>query len=52
MTAVVSIVVSVILLFVWPIIFDGLVALGNGIAAMGGEMCIRDSPHADRRRNG
>ena len=36
MTAVVSIVVSVILLFVWPIIFDGLVALGNGIAAMGG----------------
>ena len=36
MTAVVSIVVSVILLFVWPIIFDGLVALGNGIAAMYG----------------
>ena len=36
MTAVVSIVVSVILLFVWPIIFDGLVALGNGIAAMDG----------------
>ena len=35
-TAVVSIVVSVILLFVWPIIFGGLVALGNGIAKMGG----------------
>ena len=36
MTALVSIVTSVILLFVWPIIFDGLVALGNGIAGMGG----------------
>ena len=36
MTALVSIVVSVILLFVWPIIFGILVALGNGIAAMGG----------------
>ncbi len=35
-TAVVSIVVSVILLFVWPIIFGVLVALGNGIAKMGG----------------
>ena len=35
-TAVVSIVVSVILLFVWPIIFGVLVALGNGIAGMGG----------------
>ena len=35
-TAVVSIVVSVFLLFVWPIIFGVLVALGNGIAKMGG----------------
>ena len=36
MTALVSIIASVVLLFVWPIIFDGLVALGNGIAGMGG----------------
>ena len=36
MTALVSIVTSVILLFVWPVIFGVLVALGNGIAAMGG----------------
>ena len=35
-TAVASIVVSVVLLFVWPIIFGVLVALGNGIAKMGG----------------
>ena len=35
-TAVVSIVVSVILLFVWPVIFGVLVALGNGIAKMDG----------------
>ena len=35
-TAVVSIVVSVILLFVWPVIFGVLVALGNGIAKMYG----------------
>ena len=35
-TAVASIVVSVILLFVWPVIFGVLVALGNGIAKMGG----------------
>ena len=35
-TAVVSIVVSVILLFVWPIIFGALVALGNGIVGLGG----------------
>ena len=34
-TALVSIVVSAILLFVWPIIFSGLVALGNGITKMG-----------------
>ena len=36
MTALVSIVTSVILLFVWPVIFGILVALGNGIAAMDG----------------
>ena len=36
MTALVSIVVSVILMFAWPLIFDGLVALGKGIAALGG----------------
>ena len=36
MTALVSILTSVVLLFVWPIIFDGLVALGNGVAAMDG----------------
>ena len=35
-TAVASIVVSVILLFVGPVIFGVLVALGNGIAKMGG----------------
>ena len=35
-TAVVSILVSVVLLFVWPIIFGVLVALGNGIAKMSG----------------
>ena len=35
-TAVVSIVVSVVLLFVWPVIFDALVAIGNGIAGMDG----------------
>ena len=35
-TAVASIVVSVILLFVWPVIFGVLVALGNGIAKMDG----------------
>ena len=33
-TAVVSIVVSAILLFVWPVIFGGLVALGNAIVGM------------------
>ncbi len=32
---VVSILVSVVLLFVWPIIFGALVALGNGIAGLG-----------------
>lgn len=35
-TGVVSIVVSVVLLFLWPLIFGALVALGNGIASMGG----------------
>ena len=34
-TALVSIVVSVILLFIWPIVFGGLVALGNAIKSMG-----------------
>ena len=34
-TAMVSIVVSAILLFVWPLIFGGLVTLGNGITKMG-----------------
>lgn len=34
-TGVVSIVVSAILLFVWPIIFSVLVAVGNGIASTG-----------------
>ncbi len=34
-TALASIVVSVVLLFVWPLIFGALVALGNGIAGMG-----------------
>ena len=33
-TAVVSIVVSAILLFVWPIIFGGLVALGKAVVGM------------------
>ena len=33
-TAVVSIVVSAILLFVWPVIFGGLVALGNAIVGL------------------
>lgn len=32
---VVSIVVSVILLFLWPIVFGGLIAAGNGIANLG-----------------
>ena len=32
---VVSIVVSAVLLFVWPLIFGGLVAVGKGIANMG-----------------
>ena len=36
MTALVSILTSIVLLFVWPIIFDGLVALGNGVASLGG----------------
>ena len=35
-TGVVSIVVSVILLFVWPLIFNALVALGDGIVGLGG----------------
>ena len=35
-TAVVSIIVSVVLLFVWPIIFGALVAIGNGIVGLSG----------------
>ncbi len=35
-TGLVSIVVSVILLFVWPVIFGALVALGEGIESLGG----------------
>ena len=35
-TGLVSIVVSVILLFVWPIIFNLLVMLGDGIVSLGG----------------
>lgn len=34
-TAVVSIIVSAILLFIWPVVFGGLIALGNGILNMG-----------------
>ena len=34
-TGVVSIVVSAILLFVWPIVFGALVAIGNGIKGLG-----------------
>ena len=35
-TGLISIVASVVLLFVWPLIFDALVAIGNGIAGMDG----------------
>ena len=35
-TGVISILVSVVLLFVWPVIFGALVAVGNGIAGMDG----------------
>lgn len=34
-TAVVSIVVAAVLLFVWPVIFGALVAVGNGIKSLG-----------------
>lgn len=34
-TAVVSIIAAAVLLFVWPLIFGGLVALGKGITGMG-----------------
>ncbi len=34
-TSVISIIVAVILLFVWPLIFQGLVALGKGITGLG-----------------
>ena len=33
-TGLISILVSVVLLFVWPVIFDALVAIGNGIAVL------------------
>ena len=35
-TGLISILVSVVLLFVWPVIFDALIAIGNGIAGMDG----------------
>ena len=35
-TALVSIVVSAVLLFVWPIVFGALVAIGQGIVGLGG----------------
>lgn len=35
-TAFVSVLASVVLLFVWPLVFGGLVALGNGIIGLGG----------------
>ena len=35
-TGLISILVSVVLLFVWPVIFDALVAIGTAIAGMGG----------------
>ncbi|MCI5556461.1 PTS transporter subunit EIIC, partial [bacterium] len=35
-TGVISLLVSIVLLFVWPLIFGALVAIGNGIAGMGG----------------
>ena len=34
-TALVSIIVSAVLLFVWPLIFGGLYSIGQGIASMG-----------------
>ena len=34
-TGLVSIIVSLILLFIWPVVFGGLVAVGNGIKGMG-----------------
>ena len=34
-TALVSVVLSVVLFFVWPVLFSGLVALGQGIASLG-----------------
>ena len=35
-TGLISILVSVVLLFVWPVIFDALVTIGTAIAGMGG----------------
>ncbi len=34
-TGLVSIIASVVLLFIWPLVFGGLVALGNGIKSLG-----------------
>ena len=34
-TALISVVLSVVLFFAWPILFSGLVALGQGIASLG-----------------
>ncbi len=34
-TGVLSVVVAAVLLFAWPIVFSGLVAIGNGIKSMG-----------------
>ena len=34
-TALISVVMSVVLFFVWPVLFSGLVALGQGIASLG-----------------
>ena len=34
-TALVSVVVSAVLLFIWPVLFGGLVAIGNGVKSMG-----------------
>ena len=41
-TGLISILVSVVLLFVWPLIFGALVAVGNGIGAFDIDHCIRE----------
>lgn len=35
MTAMISLIVSAVLFFVWPLVYGGLVALGSGIVSMG-----------------